>query len=96
MQLRLAVKKRHRLRVHRHRVARAWIAPNQCATPPRGENTEATEFHPLAARQSVGDIVEDRQDDQLDIGLARRWGDSLWSIRLSRENLVHRQRVRLP
>jgi len=60
----------HRLRAHWHFLASPWIAPKVCVAPLHREGAEAAELHPLAARQRLGDLVEDRRDDQLNICLA--------------------------
>ena len=62
------LEERHRLLVHRHRLAGARVAPGPGVAPLHREGAEAAQLHPLAARQRAGDLIEDRRHDQLDIG----------------------------
>ena len=54
---------------HRHGLPGARIAAGPRAPPLDGERTEAAQLHPVAAPQRLGDLVEDRIDDILDIAL---------------------------
>ena len=68
-QLIAGLEERHRLLLHRNRLACTRIAADAGVTPLHREGAETTQLDALAASQSGGDVVEYRRHDQLDIRL---------------------------
>ena len=66
-QLLSGLEERHRLLVHRHRLAGAGIAPGPGVAPLHCERTKTAQLDALAARQRPSYLVEYRRHDQLDI-----------------------------
>jgi hypothetical protein len=55
--------KGNRLFIHRHMHSRARIAADPCVAVFHGESPETAQFNPVAARQSVRDLIENGIDD---------------------------------
>ena len=66
-QLLARLEERHRLLVHRHRLAGARVAAGAGVAALDREGAEAAQLDALATRQGGGDLVEDGADDELDV-----------------------------
>ena len=63
----------HRFFIHGNGFAGARIATGARVPVLGGEGAEAAQFHPFAPRQRLGDLIENRANDRLDVRCAQMW-----------------------